>query len=266
MRIKEMDQKLTLVGAGPGDPDLITLKGIKALKEANIVLYDALVNPILLKHCRKNIPKIYAGKRAGKHSISQENTNQLIVESVFNYGYVVRLKGGDPYIFGRGHEEILHAESFGIKTEVVPGLSSISAVPTYSGIPLTHRGLSESFWVITGTTKHGTLSKDVYLAAQSTATIIILMGIKKLEEIIACFKALKKSKSPVAIIMNGTMPDQKAVVGTIETIAYQARTEKVNSPAIIIIGDVVSKYKDTEGFMWDMRDLIDKSTWCSNET
>ncbi len=181
----KIEPQVTLVGAGPGDPDLLTIKGAKALAEANVVLYDALANEELLSYAPKKALKIFVGKRKGCHAYTQEEINQLIVDNALTYGNVVRLKGGDPFIFGRGSEEIEFVESFGIPTFVVPGISSSIAVPASQGISLTKRGVSESFWVITGTTSARKLSADVALAAQSTATVVILMGMSKLEEIVA---------------------------------------------------------------------------------
>src|SRR5215207_9622878 len=162
--------KVTLVGAGPGDPDLLTLKGAKALAEANVVLYDALANEEILAYAPKNAIRIFVGKKIGNHAYTQDQINQLIVDNALTYGNVVRLKGGDPFIFGRGSEEIEFIESFGIETIVIPGISSVVAVPASQGISITKRGVSESFWAITGTTSDRKLSADVALAAQSSAT------------------------------------------------------------------------------------------------
>jgi uroporphyrin-III C-methyltransferase len=234
---------LTLVGAGPGDPELITLKAIRMLKAADIVLYDALVSKEILDFIPSGTPRISVGKRAGMHSFTQEEINSLIVESAFLYGHVVRLKGGDPFVFGRAAEEIEHASRYGIPTRVVPGISSALAVPAALSIPLTSRGVSESFWVVTGTTMTGALSDDVALAARSTATVIILMGLKKLGEIMTIFQTLGKHELPVAVIQNGTLPSQKQVVGTVSTIVGLVKTEDLGSPGIIIAGDVV-KFAD----------------------
>lgn len=231
--------KVTLVGAGPGDPELITVKGVKALKEANVVLYDALINRELLKYVPKEAQKIFVGKRKGFHSYSQDEINELMVKYAFQYGHAVRLKGGDPFIFGRGAEEIDYIESFGIETEVVSGISSAMAVPASQGIALTKRGISESFWVITGTTSDIKLSNDVCLAAQSTATVVILMGMSKLCEIVAIFKKFNKANVPTAIIQNGTTKNEKIGVGTIDSILEVAEAQKLSSPAIIVIGEVV---------------------------
>lgn len=235
---------LTLVGAGPGDPELITLKALKALQAADVVLYDALVSKEILAHIPSSTPSICVGKRAGSHSYSQEKINQLIVESAYLYGHVVRLKGGDPFVFGRATEEIEYATRFGVPTQVVPGISSALAVPAAVSIPLTARGVSESFWVVTGTTMNGALSGDVALAAQSTATVIILMGLKKLPEIMALFESFGKHDTPVAVIQNGTLPNQKHVVGTVSSIAALVNEEDLGSPGIIIAGDVV-RFADT---------------------
>src|SRR5688572_15029144 len=147
--------RLTLVGAGPGDPELITLKGIKAIQAADVVLYDALVSQEILTLIPPEVPALSVGKRAGLHEYTQESINELIVEFAYLYGHVVRLKGGDSFVFGRGSEEIAYAEGHGISSHVVPGISSALAVPASIKIPVTARGISESFWVITGTTKSG---------------------------------------------------------------------------------------------------------------
>jgi uroporphyrin-III C-methyltransferase len=232
--------KLTLIGAGPGDPDLITLKGIKALKKAKVVLYDSLAHPSLLDYCPDDCVKILVGKRFGKTSCGQDDINELIVEKARQYGEVVRLKGGDSFIFGRGYEEIMFAAEHGIESEVIPGISSSYAVPALAGIPLTSRGVSESFWVITGTTKDHQLSKDLYLAAQSSATVVVLMGLHKLEEIVAMYSGLNKMDEPITIIQNGTLENQKLVTGKISNIVPLSKVSEMASPAIIVIGKVAA--------------------------
>lgn len=239
---------VTLVGAGPGDPDLLTIKGAKALAEAHVVLYDALANEEILSYAPKKAIKIFVGKRKGCHEYTQDQINQLIVDNALTYGNVVRLKGGDPFIFGRGSEEIEYVESFGIATFVIPGISSSIAVPAYQGISLTKRGVSESFWVITGTTSARKLSNDVALAAQSSATVVILMGMSKLDQIIALFQKESKGETPVAIIQNGTMPDEKIGVGIIDTIQQVVTENKLSSPAIIVIGEVVKESNKLKEF------------------
>lgn len=235
--------KLTVVGAGPGDPELITVKAINALSEADVILYDALVNRELLKYAPIDALKIYVGKRKNKHEYTQEQINKLIVDLAFTHGRVVRLKGGDPFVFGRGSEEIEHAEAFNIETAVVPGISSSIGVPGLNGIPVTHRGISESFWVITGTTQSGELSDDIYEAAKSNATVVILMGLSKLKQIVNSFASNGRAQTPVAVIQNGTLATERVALGTIETIEAEVREQNIKSPAIIIIGEVVKLHK-----------------------
>lgn len=244
MAIKKTYPKLTLAGAGPGDPELITAKAVHALGKADVILYDALVNPILLKYSSPNAKKIFVGKRKGQHSLKQDQINNLIVELAFTYRHVVRLKGGDPFVFGRGYEEIEFAKSFNIKTEVIPGISSAVGVPALAGIPVTHRGLSESFWVITGTTRTGKLSRDIALAAQSTATVLILMGVHKLHEIVEVYKSAGKKNMPIALIQNGTLPNESIAVGTIHTIEKMVLNKPIGSPAVIVVGEVVKLHPE----------------------
>ncbi|MFH7017428.1 uroporphyrinogen-III C-methyltransferase [Flavobacterium sp. FlaQc-47] len=231
-------QKLTIVGAGPGDVELITLKAIKALENADVVLYDALVNEELLQYATK-AEIVFVGKRLGCHAYTQDQINELIVSMANRYGHVVRLKGGDPFIFGRGSEEIEYVERFGIATEIVPGISSALGVPASVGISLTQRLIAESFWVITGTTSNHELSKDVNLASKSNATVVILMGMHKLEEIISIYQENRTDDLPIAIIQNGTKNTEQKVVGTISTISKLVSENKISSPAIIVIGEVV---------------------------
>lgn len=234
--------KLTLVGAGPGDPDLISIKGMKALTKADAVLYDALTHPDLLNYAPKNAPKVFVGKRSGQHSFKQDEINKLIVEYALNYGHVVRLKGGDPFVFGRGQEEIEYVEAFDIPTEVVPGISSSIGVPGLQKIPVTRREDSESFWVITGTTKDLELSKDLALAAQSSATVIVLMGTKKLPLIAETYRNAGRNEMPVAIIQNGSLENEKVVLGTVDTIEKLAADSQVGAPAIIVLGEVAKHH------------------------
>lgn len=240
---KSNNPKLTLVGAGPGDVELITLKAIKALENADVVLYDALVNEELLQYATTS-EIIFVGKRFGCHAYSQDQINELIVSMAKRFGHVVRLKGGDPFVFGRGSEEIEYAQQFGIETAIVPGISSALGVPTSNGISLTQRGIAESFWVITGTTSDHKLSKDVELASQSSATVVILMGMNKLDEIISIFQKNRTDNLPIAIIQNGTKENEKKVVGSISTIKKLVEEQQFSSPAIIIIGEVVKHSPD----------------------
>ncbi len=230
--------KVTLIGAGPGDPELITLKGIRALESADVVLHDALSSTALLDYCKPECIIVNVGKRFAQHSCNQDVINHLIVEYAQQYGHVVRLKGGDPFIFGRGYEELEYAQRHGIDVQVVPGISSSYAVPALAGIPLTTRGMSESFWVVTGTTKDHKLSNDLALAAQSSATVVVMMGMNKLPEIVETFARLGKIDLPVAIIQNGTRPDEKIVTGKVGNILQLVQAEGIGSPAIIVLGAV----------------------------
>jgi len=239
-----MTPKLTIVGAGPGDEDLITLKAIKAIASADVILYDALINEALLKHSSPKAELIFVGKRKGCYAYQQNQINELIVERAHRCGHVVRLKGGDPFIFGRGAEELEYAKEYAIEVAIVPGVSSSSAVPAYQGIPLTKRNASESFWVITGTTKSHKISGDIALAAKSTATVVILMGMSKLSEIVQIFSNEGKSKTAVAIIQNGTRISEKVGIGTIGTIETIVEEKQLSNPAIIIIGEVVNQRVD----------------------
>lgn len=233
--------KLTVVGAGPGDVELITLKAIKAIKTADVILYDALINEELLEYASEHVELVFVGKRKGCYAFQQEQINELIVTKAKEKGHVVRLKGGDPFIFGRGAEEIDYVRQFGLKTYVVPGISSALAVPAYQGIPLTKRGSSESFWVVTATTKDHALSTDVALAAKSSATVVILMGMHKLAEIVKVFYGENKRNTPVAIIQNGTRENEKVGIGSIRDIQQVVNEQQLTAPAIIVIGNVVKE-------------------------
>lgn len=228
-----------MVGAGPGDPGLITLKGMKVLQQADVVLYDALANPALLEYVRPSAQKIFVGKRSGTHSLSQEEINTLITGLAFKYGHVVRLKGGDPFMFGRGMEEIEVARSLGIEVDYVPGVSSAIAVPGLAGIPLTHRGLSRSVWIVSGTSFTGNLTDDLRHAARSEATVVVLMGTAALEEIVGLFREEGRPDDLVAVIRNGSLEDQQVVSGTLSNIVSVVAGANVGPPAIIVIGEVV---------------------------
>lgn len=237
-----MKPKLTLIGAGPGDPELITLKAVNALRKADVVLYDALANGVLLEYCSPHCELIYVGKRGHTRSISQDSLNFLIVEKAFEKGHVVRLKGGDPFIFGRGNEEINFARERGIETAFVPGISSIQALGA-ADIPLTSRGFSDGFWVITGHKADGSLSKDIELAAQSTATVVILMGMSRLDRIAKLFQEGGRGDTPAAIVQNASTFYQKSGSGLAKNLPKIAAENGLTNPAIIVIGDVVNALK-----------------------
>jgi len=245
-RMKEIKPKVTLVGAGPGDPDLITLKGIRAIASADVILYDALVNESLLEYAGEDCTKIYVGKRAERLSTSQDHINQLLVDYALTHGHVVRLKGGDPFVFGRGGEELDFVRQYDIETAVVPGISSSVGLTGLQQIPLTYRGISESFWVITGSTSDGRLSSDLYSAVQTNATVVVLMGFSKLREIVALYQSEGKGDLPIALIQNGSLPNERVVLGRIDSIIQDAERSLVGVPAIIVLGEVVAKHQEFE--------------------
>jgi uroporphyrin-III C-methyltransferase len=232
---------LYIIGAGPGDPELISIKGMKRIQQADVILYDALVSKELLAIAKPGCRMIYVGKRKGRKEFSQDEINHLLVFHSRRFNCVVRLKGGDPYVFGRGHEELEYATSRGVKVEVIPGISSALAGPSAAGIPLTKRGVNESFWVITGTLSSGEISNDIQLAARSSATVIILMGLSQLQQIASLFIQMRSPMEPVAIIERATLPDQRIITGTVATIVHLAEENDISTPAIIVIGKVVDE-------------------------
>jgi uroporphyrin-III C-methyltransferase len=236
-----MKSHLYIVGAGPGDPELITLKAIKTLEKAEVVLYDALANEELLCYAPKDCLKIYVGKKAGMHSFQQGEINKMIVGYSKIFSRIVRLKGGDPYVFGRGHEELEYARSHEMEVTLIPGISSALAAPAMAGIPLTKRGVNESFWVVTGTLKDHSLAKDLSFAAQSSATVIILMGLKKLHKIVDLFTSFRGNREPIAIIQNGTRWDQRVLVADLKNILEKQKETQLASPAVLVIGKVVQE-------------------------
>lgn len=242
--LSKKQSKISIVGAGPGAIDLITIRGLKTIQQADVILYDALVNSDLLQEAPTYCKNIFVGKRAGQPSYRQENINDLMIQMALMHGHVVRLKGGDPFVFGRGHEELTVAETCGIEVDIIPGLSSCIAVPALQKVPLTKRGINESFWVLTATVRAGKLSKDILLAAQSSATVVILMGLRKLTAITAIYQELEKGRLPVMIVQNGSRKDETYVIGTIDDIVQKVELANISTPAIIVIGEVVQLHQD----------------------
>ncbi|MFY0599242.1 MAG: uroporphyrinogen-III C-methyltransferase [Cyclobacteriaceae bacterium] len=240
--------RLTLVGAGPGDPDLITLKGVKALRVADVVLYDALVHPDMLSHA-EGAELVFVGKRAGKYSVTQKEINELIVKHalVGDGQHVVRLKGGDPFVFARGLEEIAYAEKFGISSSVVIGISSIM-LPGYYGIPLTTRGINQSFRAVTATTAEGELSEEVSNAAKYSASTIFFMGSRKLDLIVDAYKQEGRGALPVAVISNGSLTTGSVFTGTVDTIVDIYNREKPEAPTLLIFGEGAAKAHTIQPF------------------
>ncbi len=239
MDSKGVFPQLYVVGAGPGDPELITVKAYKILQTAAVVLYDNLANEDILEYVPGNCEKIYVGKQPYSEYTPQETIHSLIKEKAFSKGLVVRLKGGDPYIFGRGFEEILFARDNGIEAHYIPGITSMQAVGL-EDIPLTHRNVCESIWIVTGTKKDGTLSDDLRLAIKSKATVVIYMGMKKLKEIATVFVEENAGDTPAAIIQHASLPKQKMGRGKVEDLEKIAGDKKLTHPSIIVIGSVVN--------------------------
>ena len=249
--------RVTLVGAGPGDPDLITRKGLRALATADVVLYDALSSKELLDETPVHCQHIFVGKRAGCHYRKQEQINALIVECALEYGHVVRLKGGDPFVFGRGQEEKAYAEAHGMPVTVIPGISSCISLPELQGVAPTSRGYADSFWVLTAHTRDGGLSQDLFRAAHSDATVIILMGLGRLDQICALWKAEGKGELPAMVIQNGSRPDERCWVGMVNDIAPRVAAERDLGPGLIILGKTVSQHPALRGALM-RRDLLSK--------
>lgn len=232
--------KVYLVGAGPGDPALLTVRGLDLLRNAEVIVYDRLVNPVMLEWASSDCLRIFAGKLTGNHSLAQEEINELLIAHARRGLLVVRLKGGDPFIFGRGAEEAEALLNAGILFEIVPGVSSAVAVPAYAGIPLTHRKLSSSFAVITGHEAcKAAPSVDWEALATAVDTLVVLMGLKNLPRIVAKLLAHGRSpETPVALIRWGTTEKQETVIGTLADIAGKAAA--LHPPVVAVIGEVVN--------------------------
>jgi uroporphyrin-III C-methyltransferase len=238
--------KVYLVGAGPGDPGLLTIKGKVLLESADVVIYDALVSAEILAIIAQSAEKIDAGKRMGRHSLLQQETTELLIEKARNHAVVVRLKGGDPFIFGRGGEEMEDLIAAGIPVEVVPGVTSGIAAPAYAGIPLTHRNYSSSVIFVTGHEMAGKYRPGVnwHAIAQSAETIVVYMGIHNLDRISQeLITAGLAGTTPIALVRWGTTPQQQELVATLETIVEQVELTRFSAPSIAIIGNVVKLHE-----------------------
>ena len=235
-----------LVGAGPGDPELITLKGMRMIQSADVIVSDRLVNPLLLEHARADVRHIRAGKNPGKPSVSQLDINRTLIREAEAGNTVVRLKGGDPFIFGRGGEECLELAEAGIPFEVVPGISSVTGATAYAGIPLTMRNLATGFTVISGHL-HSDSRNYNWQALASTSTLVILMGMQNLPGIIRNLIAEgKPAGTPVALIRWGTTRQQDTITGTLADIPEKA--SGMEPPVTIVIGDVVRHHETLKWF------------------
>jgi uroporphyrinogen III methyltransferase/synthase len=235
--------RVYLVGAGPGDPGLMTVRGLECLRMAEVVVHDRLVNPALLDEAPAGALRIFAGKLAGAHCLPQGQINALLVGHARRGRRVVRLKGGDPFVFGRGGEEALALAEAGIPFEVVPGVTSAVAVPAYAGIPLTHRELSSSFAVVTGheDPAKGEPTVDWKRLATAVDTLVVLMAGRALPRIVEDLLAHGRSPdTPAALIRWGTTDAQQVIVGTLGDIAARARAARLEPPVVVVVGDVVA--------------------------
>jgi len=231
--------KVYLTGAGPGDIDLLTVKALRVVREADVVIYDRLANPDILKEAKDGCEFIYVGKEDSHHTLPQDDINEVIYQASLKYDCVVRLKGGDPLVFGRGGEEGIYLREKGVEFEFIPGITSAIAVPEYAGIPVTHRGVTVSFRVVTG---HEATNKDKsqipWENYKTDDTIVFLMGLHRLQNITQKLIEVGKPKDhPIAVISQGTTPNEKTVVGTLEDIYEKAKD--LPTPALIVVGEVV---------------------------
>jgi uroporphyrinogen III methyltransferase/synthase len=237
-----MSTQVYLIGGGPGDPGLFTLRGREALSRADVVVYDALINDALLSYCKEGVEKIFVGKRRGWHELSQPEISQLLVERAKAGKIVARLKGGDPFLFGRGGEEALALVEANLSFEVIPGVTSALSVPAYAGIPVTHREMCRVLTICTGhSAVHGAPPLDFSLLARTQGTLVFLMSHKFMQRNVEQLLAHgMKPETPAAVIEWGTLPRQRVVTATLSTIVSEVEAAKLGAPAILVVGDVVN--------------------------
>jgi len=261
--------KVYLTGAGPGDIELLTVKALRVVREADVIIYDRLANPEILKEAKKGCEFVYVGKEDGRHTLPQDQINALIYEQAMAHGTVVRLKGGDPLVFGRGGEEGAYLKARGIAFEFVPGVTSAVSVPAYAGIPVTHRGVAVSFRVVTGHETPDKAASQVDWESMNTEeTLVFLMGLHNLERIAENLMRIgRSSETPCAVISRGSTPQQRTVTGTLETIHDAVEAAQLPTPALIVVGEVVAlrdqltwfgsdapvAYEDTFGSLYERR-------------
>lgn len=232
--------RLILIGAGPGDAEMITLKAINALKSADVVLYDALVNVELLGYCSAFAKCVYVGKRKGMHYVQQYYINKMIIRYGKKCNTVVRLKGGDPFVFGRGFEEMTYAKKHGMEVEYIPGISSAVAVPPLAGIPLSIRGVNACITIVTATTKNGGLSEELKWAVSGNGTVVVLMGVSKLKEIAALVSESRGSSEIMAVLSKGSQVDARRLFAPAFKVYEESLKQPVETPAVIVVGKVVT--------------------------
>jgi len=235
--------RIYLVGAGPGDPELITVKGLNLIKKADTIVYDRLASEELLKHAKKGAELIYVGKRAGRHTFTQAQINQILVKKAQEGKVVVRLKGGDPFVFGRGGEELKAVVEQGIAFEVIPGVTSAIAVPASASIPLTDRRYASSFTVVTGQ-EDPAKGKELDYSSLKADTMVILMGVKNLPKIVQQVLKTRRKETPVAVIEGGTTEAQRVIEGALGDIVEKVQKAGIKPPAITVIGEVVKLRKE----------------------
>ncbi|WP_370277337.1 siroheme synthase CysG [Pontibacterium sp.] len=238
-----------LVGAGPGDPELLTFKALRLMQQADIVLYDALVSPKVIDLCRRDADMVFVGKKRDNHAVPQEGINELLVKHALEGKRVLRLKGGDPFIFGRGGEELQKLKEHNIPFQVVPGITAASACSTYAGIPLTHRNYAQSVRFVTGQLKNRTSDLNFDELVHPNQTIVFYMGLHSLPHLSSeLIRHGKSADTPAAIVSRGTRPEQKVLVGTLADIAEKQAQAQLEAPALIIVGEVVELHDDLAWF------------------
>lgn len=240
--------KVYLTGAGPGDIELLTLKAFRVIKEADVIIYDRLANPDILKEAKNGCHFVYVGKEDGKHIVPQDDINEIIYQNSLKHENVVRLKGGDPFVFGRGGEEALYLQERGIKYDIIPGITSAISAPAYAGIPVTHRGVAVSFRVVTGHESPNKKESQIpWKNFKTDDTIVFLMGLHNLPEISKkLIEVGKPNDYPCAVISKGTTKEQIVVVGTLENIVE--KTNNIPTPALIVVGKVVQLREQLKWF------------------
>lgn len=240
--------KVYLTGAGPGDIELMTVKALRLVQSADVIIYDRLANPEILKEAKENTELIFVGKEKGNHRVPQDEINEIIYQCALKYENVVRLKGGDPFVFGRGGEEALYLKERNISFEIIPGVTSAISVPAYAGIPITHRGVTPSFRVVTGHRKSSDNIANINWASFcEDETIVFLMGLHNIELIVTKLLEVGKDENyPCAIISNGTTKNQTVITGTLKDIV--TKSKDAISPAIIIVGEVVKLRDELKWF------------------
>ena len=240
--------KVYLTGAGPGDIELLTIKALRVIKEADVIIYDRLANPDILHEAKSGCEFVYVGKEDGRHIVPQDDINEVIYQNALKHENVVRLKGGDPFVFGRGGEEALYLRERGIAFDVIPGITSAISAPAYAGIPVTHRGVSVSFRVVTGHESPSKKESQIpWETFKTDDTIVFLMGLHNLPKISKKLMEIGKPKDyPCAVISKGTTKEQSVVVGTLENIV--AKTKDVPTPALIVVGRVVELREQLQWF------------------